>query len=106
MVGPVAAGLEGCGAAPSASGGPAGVEGAGRASGTLGGVVPSGRGAPGALGSALGSKASDRRGFGGAEPSITTGGAIAAAGAEATADGGAAAGAAAPERSPKRNSTS
>ncbi len=48
---------------PSSSGAPA--AGVSRTSGALGGVVPSGRGAPGAFGSALGSNASDRLGRGG-----------------------------------------
>ena len=58
IVGPVAGGT-GAGPLPSSSGGPAG--GTGRTSGAFGAVVPSGRGAPGAFGSALGSKASDLR---------------------------------------------
>ena len=96
MVGPVAGGEAGGGPAPSSSGAPAAAlaertggalaRGA-LARGALGRIVPSGWGAPGALGSALGSKASDRRGLGGAEPSITTGGAIATAEARRSGDG-------------------
>ena len=61
----------GAGPLPSSSGGPAAgasrTEGAGNSctSGALGDVVPSGRGAPGAFGSALGSNASDRLGLAG-----------------------------------------
>ena len=50
------AGVAAAGLPPMSSGAPA-------VSGALGGVEPSGRGAPGALGSALGSKASPRRGL-------------------------------------------
>src|SRR5271157_209685 len=100
MVGPVAAGGTGAGPLPSSSGGPAG--GTGRTSGALGAVVPSGWGAPGAFGSALGSKASDLRGLTVTGASITTGGAAAGGGGETTAAGAGGS----PERSPKRYSTS
>ena len=53
-----------------------------RTSGALGGVVPSGRGAPGAFGSALGSNASDRLGLG------ATPGWSGASGASATSESG------------------
>ena len=81
---------------PSSSGGPAAAAGASRTSGALAVVVPSGRGAPGAFGSALGSNASDFRGLGGAAGSPGLKGASATSGA----------GGAPSERSPNRTSTS
>src|ERR1700722_13021039 len=87
-------GRGGGGPLPSSRGAPA--VGVSRTSGALGVVVPSGRGAPGAFGSALGSNASDRLGRGG------TPGSAGVKGASATSESGGAP----PERSPKRNSTS